>query len=513
MRISEASGDTPLAMRALRLYVQTVSKAKLARKPTEPDATWVSTLVWGARMLCRIALAADSALGHRGIDEAREAGVILEKAKERLDSSDKTLKAHVELAEGIWNMVMAIKGATKLIPLSLTLLTSNTEQDHLSRASRLTNALSLLESSIQDQPSASAHFHIALALYRPIPARNLERAIENARTAVELEPDNIRYLHLLGLLLAASEDWRGAREVLEAGATLDELAWQAEQGPSLAGDITDSSTIRKETDSAFGISMTDFASPAHPEEQSPEEASTVTERAPEWEAILDADSHTLPLAAELLQPLPDHPPPSVTERFEHALQLRMTQLALTELIEGPEGTEEKWIEVFHWFATRKGPERDQSREICLAVPRYALTSSLPEHTSMETSGRSIEVKSDSYDPRSISSLHSDANGVYTPKPAPIPSSPTTASHDEKGTITQNGKHKTSFDDTEKDKDKDKSAGKKVQKMLKNRVHKEQRRISTIGRKIGHGVGRQRGGLTLRRTSSAPSKDEHFRLCF
>jgi hypothetical protein len=116
MRISEAGGDTTLATRALRLYVHTVGKAKLARKPTEPDATWVSTLVWGARMLCRVALAADSTLGHRGMDEAREAGVILEKAKERLDSSDKALKASVELAEGIWNTVMAIKGTCQFHP-------------------------------------------------------------------------------------------------------------------------------------------------------------------------------------------------------------------------------------------------------------------------------------------------------------------------------------------------------------------------------------------------------------
>jgi len=129
---------------------------------------------------------------------------------------------------------------------------------------------------------------------------------------------------------------------------------------------------------------------------------------------------------------------------------------------------------------------------------------------METSGRSLEVKSDVYDPRSISSLN-DANGVYTPKPTPLPGSPTAASYDEKASTIQSGKGKTSIDETEKEKDKDKSAGKKVQKMLKNRVHKEQRRISTIGRKIGHGVGRPRGGLTLRRTSSAPS--EHIRLCF
>lgn len=186
--------------------------------------------------------------------------------------------------------------------------------------------------------------------------------------AVELEPDNICYWHLLGLLLAASEDWRGAREVLEAGATLDDQAWVAEVTSFLPNDIPDSNTIgRRETSSTTGVTVTSHASSTHPELPSPasEEASTVTERPIEWQIILDAHRHTLPPAAELLQPLPDHPPPSSTERFEHALQLRMTQLALTELMEGPEGTEEKWVEVFQWFAKRKGPEY-QSREICHA---------------------------------------------------------------------------------------------------------------------------------------------------
>jgi hypothetical protein len=186
---------------------------------------------------------------------------------------------------------------------------------------------------------------------------------------VELESDNIRYWHLLGLLLAASEDWRGAREVLETGATLDDQAWMAEQSSSLSDDIADSSTIRKETDSTTGIEAVDFASPAHPEQPSPssEKASTVTERALERETILSAHTHELPPAAELLQPLSDHPTPSTSERFEYALQLRMTQLSLTELIEGPEATEEKWIEVFQWFAKRKGPERE-SREMFSRSP-------------------------------------------------------------------------------------------------------------------------------------------------
>ena len=183
--------------------------------------------------------------------------------------------------------------------------------------------------------------------------------------AVELEPDNIRYWHLLGLLLAASEDWHGAREVLEAGATLGDQAWVAELASHPDNDIPDSGTIgRRETSSTAGVS---YASSTHPELPSPasEEASTVTERPIERQIILDAHRQTLPPVAELLQPLPDYPPSSITERFEYALQLRMTQLALTELMEGPEETEEKWVEVFQWFAKRKGPEY-QSREICPA---------------------------------------------------------------------------------------------------------------------------------------------------
>jgi tetratricopeptide (TPR) repeat protein len=251
----------------------------------------------------------------------------------------------------------------------MSLLTHGPEQDHLSRASRLTDALSLLESSIQTQPSSSAHFHLALALYRPIPGRDLGRAIENARIAVELEPDDIRYWHLLGLLLAASEDWRGARSVLEAGAARDDETWTAEQTPSLVGDVPDSSTIGKGTESIAGVTETADASPTRPESsQASEEASIHTERPHEQVTVLDEQSDTLLPTAGLLRPLPDHPPPCVTERFEHALQLRMTQLALTELVEGPEVTEERWVEVFQWIATRKGPERDQSRETCHACP-------------------------------------------------------------------------------------------------------------------------------------------------
>ena len=98
------------------------------------------------------------------------------------------------------------------------------------------------------------------------------------------------------------------------------------------------------------------------------------------------------MAAELFQPLPDHPPPSSTERFEHALQLRMTQLALTELMEGPEGTEEKWVEVFQWFAKRKGPEY-QSRVLCTAcLPMLRLRKSGPSQNAHQSTLVGIRSK-------------------------------------------------------------------------------------------------------------------------
>lgn len=66
-----------------------------------------------------------------------------------------------------------------------------------------------------------------------------------------------------------------------------------------------------------------------------------------------------------------------------------------------------------------------------------------------------------------------------------------------------GKRSTSLDE----KDRDISRGQKVKQVLKTRVHQGQARISTISKKIGHGVGR-RGSLSLKRTNSAPGKDIH-----
>ena len=131
-RLFYVSGDSNLAIRTLRLYVQVVGKAwETANAGTaeereetstssvesvhgaDTDRNWVHTLVQGARMLCRTAYSkSGTALGTsgNGLDEAKEAGVLIEKAKTRLDKNDAELVARVYLAEGIWHSAMAHKG-------------------------------------------------------------------------------------------------------------------------------------------------------------------------------------------------------------------------------------------------------------------------------------------------------------------------------------------------------------------------------------------------------------------
>ena len=131
-RLFYVSGDLNLAIRTLRLYVQVVWKAWETVNAdatqnqedistssvesvdrTDTDRNWVQALVQGARMLCQVACSkSGTALGStgNGLDEAKEAGVLIEKAKTRLDKNDAELVASVYLAEGIWHSVMAYKG-------------------------------------------------------------------------------------------------------------------------------------------------------------------------------------------------------------------------------------------------------------------------------------------------------------------------------------------------------------------------------------------------------------------
>ena len=124
-RLFYVSGDIELAKRTLRLYVAVVSKAFQTDSKcpdAETDRRWVKTLVQGARMLCR--LASSPGMGLERMKEAKEAGELLEKARKRLDSKGKELSACVDLAEGIWHSIMALRGEHTYLYSYSTLLTS-----------------------------------------------------------------------------------------------------------------------------------------------------------------------------------------------------------------------------------------------------------------------------------------------------------------------------------------------------------------------------------------------------
>lgn len=101
------SEDAELAKRTLRLYVHVVSKAREAGVDNDfdTDRHWVETLINGARMLCCLSISRQD-----GVDDAKEAGDMIEKAKTRLDEDDIEMVARVALAEGVWYTTLAITG-------------------------------------------------------------------------------------------------------------------------------------------------------------------------------------------------------------------------------------------------------------------------------------------------------------------------------------------------------------------------------------------------------------------
>ncbi|KIJ47909.1 hypothetical protein M422DRAFT_45616 [Sphaerobolus stellatus SS14] len=426
-RILYVSGDIELARRTLKLYVQVVSKARETGSVDESDRIWVETLVQGARMLCRIP---------GGIEEAREAGKLLKRAEEKVNERDNVAAANVKRAKGIWHACMALR-----------------ENDPSTRPEHLRQSLAELQASLKLHPTPSTHFHLALASSRAGQTRDLSAAIASAKEAVAGSPQETRYWHLLGLLLAAVEEWKDAKYALACGAKIgdeeDNGGEELKSGANSVNDHTqdDSSNRSQSTgDPGDGFSR----------------------------SLLDEYALRLPAASGLLQPLPDYPPPTRHERFEHALQLRLTQLALIEHVDGPENAGTKWLEVFSWVAARKGlgeerrppsvePPSEHPSELLRSVPIQPLTLS---HSQPRVNG-SVDIP------------------INLVPPSPTPSA-------------RPGEEFSEAQEQNVFQEKDGHRGKKMQQILKDRVHKGQAHIHTISRKIGG-----RNGLRIKRTTSMP----------
>ena len=239
------------------------------------------------------------------------------------------------------------------------------EQDPRTRNTKLAQSLDSFTAAVGTHHTASAHHHLALALFRPGPAKDLNAAIEHARAAVEADPNEIRHWHLLGLFLAANGDWQASKQVLELGIghaeadLVDDEA--ASQGPPQANGAAANLTIR------------DFVETVNASEQGANgSAINGHTNGVVHETILAPAATAVPPSATLLQPLGDRPLSNRQEKFEYALQARMTQLALTELVEGAEAVGDKWLEVFLWFREKR-PAALDDRECQFHVYCYKLS--------------------------------------------------------------------------------------------------------------------------------------------
>ncbi|KAF9059567.1 hypothetical protein BDP27DRAFT_1341214 [Rhodocollybia butyracea] len=678
-RLLYVSGDTHLARRTLRLYIQIVSKAyqtwysssstsegsisepegfeisgveardgREKEREADTDKSWVQTCVFGARMICKIVSSGSSSSGSRPssyppssvkeiMDDLKEAGDLIEKAKTRLNrEAEKELAASVDVAEGIWLTVVAFK-----------------QHNPDTRSLNLIKAHTLFLRSIALYPTPAAHYHVSISYARYIPpppprtrknerrgtsvgredretkaewevgvegeakaerdavggeakanqiaddsgntdgdghTQNLLLAIQHAATAAEGSPSEIRYWHLLGLLSAKTEQWEAAEGALDMGAAIDEPPIEDEgREKEVLTDMKMLIVPGVKPNGVNGVVGTIDGLPLSPMAISyvpDEEESTPVYVLPSQPQL--GATHIQFSPFRTLLPPPSHPPASPSDKFEYALQLRMTQVAVAEYVEGAEGAAERLREVFGWIAEEKERrgvgigiggggniaeglgklKTPTPSELALYTSASAASTTSLGHeeikalhdaatTGAETSTAPYTVS------RSLSqtgSNNSNSTELHPPMPIPIMISPATPD-DTTMDVTANANVRGGYTDahgsmdvgTDKDRnnvtayafaseehlriqtqtqptqtqqaiqtiqaaqagqaeqtgqlvqlaqthERDPSKSKKMQQKLKNQVQKGSTRISTISRKIGHGV--VRNG-SLRKLSSMP----------
>ena len=102
------------------MYIQVVGKAyetsghhsesdsgEDSGEDTDTDSNWVDTLVFGSTLLYT---SSSSSSNLSEMDDLNEAHKIIEKAKTRLNKEDKRLVAKIYLAEGVYWMMLGVRG-------------------------------------------------------------------------------------------------------------------------------------------------------------------------------------------------------------------------------------------------------------------------------------------------------------------------------------------------------------------------------------------------------------------
>ena len=162
------------------------------------------------------------------------------------------------------------------------------------RGPLLSSSITLLSRSIERHPTPPTLYHLALCLSRAIPERDLDKAIELCRRAVELDSNEIRYWHLLALLLAKQGEWMKAKGVIDAAI-------------EIASDVE--TRLQAEDLSINGVNCQDFG--GSDDEMTPGARGVEkSENEVAFTPLIGRDTKALPPASTLLRQLPDHPPPS-----------------------------------------------------------------------------------------------------------------------------------------------------------------------------------------------------------
>ncbi len=226
---------------ALNLYIQLVDKAREAEAADESNGeqaqgngqangsakaieqdkgmkdiddteTYLRTLAFGIRMLCRYLNAAGEAerLGRKALEIAQG-----DKKFARSGHAQQSVLALLKRVSGVARASYAVS-----------------EGSPLNRTQLQTEALQLLQDSVAlDNQAAESYYHLA---FLQAEMRDVAGATVSARRAVELEPASLESWHLLTLLLSSRKEYKAALQLAEVA--LDEAEKDDEADKDLATD-------------------------------------------------------------------------------------------------------------------------------------------------------------------------------------------------------------------------------------------------------------------------------------
>ncbi|KIY62652.1 hypothetical protein CYLTODRAFT_426757 [Cylindrobasidium torrendii FP15055 ss-10] len=377
IRALYVQGDFRLARRNLQLYVAVVDKAWEIQQGSGADTH------------------ADADTDEK-YAETLVYGIRMLCRTAAVEDAKLALELVGRIAKRCPNPTSPTKLAEGLVEIALG--TALHEHDRFNRAHVL-----FVEATELDAQSWVAQWYLAISYARF--ASNLDQALVHAALAVEAAPKEVRCWHLLGLLSAAKEEWNAAGLALETGVQLEEDEWAESQatGPAIEG------------------------------------LPTISEGIPPDHKHIFVDGRLPPASTLVGNSLLDHEKSG--SKLEDALQIRMSQIALAERVQGVEGAADLLPSVFSWIAERKGwasqtqagvprisvdaktddahetPAADVTSEGHLPVPPVAI------NVSPATPEGENAPPSSSATPSSTSSAGAttDTSTSLPPAPAPAPS--------------------------------------------------------------------------------------------